>query len=90
MKTCCFYSKHLYNPFTQQLGPEVQFESSDKESDTKDDRKKNTNIKESGNYGNGQVDEPDVKLLIFLGMIHCKVVCPRVKMRMLQKNDLIC
>ena len=51
---------HLYNPFTQKLGLEAQFESSDDESDAKDDRTTNTNIKEGGNYGNEQVGEPDI------------------------------
>ena len=61
MKTGCFWSKRLYNPCTYNLGPEAQFKISDDESDTKDDRTINTNIKEGGNYGNGQVNEPDVE-----------------------------
>ena len=61
MNTCCFWSRRLYNTFTQKLGLEAQFEISDDESDTKDDRTKKTNIKEGGNYGNGQVNEPDVE-----------------------------
>ena len=39
----------------------MQFESSDGESDTKDDRTNNTNIKEGGNGCNGQVEKPDVE-----------------------------
>ena len=39
----------------------MQFESSDVKSDTKDDRTKNTNIKEAVNDGSGQVSEPDVE-----------------------------
>ena len=35
VKTGCFWSKRLYNPFTQNLGLEVQFESSDEKIDTK-------------------------------------------------------
>ena len=38
----------------------MKFESSDDESDIKDDRTTNNNIKESGNYGNGIVADPDV------------------------------
>ena len=65
--TGCVWSKRLYNLFTQKLGLEVQFKSSDYESDTKDDRNKNTNIKEGGNGVNGQVDEPDVETVDLLG-----------------------
>ena len=61
MDTYCFWSKRLYNPFTKNIGLEVQFESRDDGSDTKDDRTTNTNIKEGGNYGNGQVAGPDVE-----------------------------
>ena len=61
MTTGCFWFKCLYNTFDQKLGLEVQFESSDDGSDTKDDRTKNTNIKEGGNYFNGQVVDPDVE-----------------------------
>ena len=32
----CFWSIRLYNPFTQNIGLEVQFESSDEKSDTED------------------------------------------------------
>ena len=56
-----FLSKRLYNPFTQELGLEMIFESSDDESDTKDDKTTNNNIKEGGNAGNGQVAKPDVE-----------------------------
>ena len=48
--------QYLYPKFFM----EVQFESSDSESDTKYDRTKNTNIKEGGNDGTGKVDKPDV------------------------------
>ena len=44
MDTYCFWSKRLYNPFTQNLGLEMKFESNDEEIDTKDDRTTNTNI----------------------------------------------
>ena len=40
MKTGLFWSKRIYNPSNQNLGLEAQFESSDDESDTKDDRTK--------------------------------------------------
>ena len=60
VNTVCFWSKRLYNTFTQKLVLEVQFESSDGKSDAKDDSTKNTNIKEGGNYYNGQVAKPDV------------------------------
>ena len=59
MTTGCFWFKCLYNTFDQKLGLEVQFESSDDGSDTKDDRTKNTNIKEGVNDGNAQVEYPD-------------------------------
>ena len=45
VKTVCFYSKRLYDPFTQNLVLEAQFESSDDESYTKDDNTTNLNIK---------------------------------------------
>ena len=67
MKTGCFWSKRLYNHFTRKLGLEVQFESSDDESDTEDDRTINTNIKEGGNGGNGKVAKPDVKTVDLTG-----------------------
>ena len=38
----------------------MQFESSGEESDYKDGRNTNTNIKEGCNYGNGKVAKPDV------------------------------
>ena len=44
VKTGCFGSKSLYNPFTHNLGLEVHFYSSDGESDTKNYRTKK-NIK---------------------------------------------
>ena len=44
-KTVCFWSKRFYKTFTQTLGLEAQFESSDDESDTKYYRTKKTNIK---------------------------------------------
>ena len=40
---------------------EAQFEISDEKSDNKDDRTTNINIKEGGNYGNGQVADPYVE-----------------------------
>ena len=61
VNTNCFWFKRLYNPFNQGLVLEEQFEISDNESDTKDDRTNNTNIKEGGNDGNGQVEKPDVE-----------------------------
>ena len=61
VKAGWFWSKRLYNPFTRQLGLEMQFESSDDNSDTKEDIAPNTNIKEVGNDGNGQVAESDVE-----------------------------
>ena len=67
VKTGCFWYKRLYNPFTQNIGLEAQFERSYGESDTKDDRTKNTNIKEGGNYGNGQVANPDVETVDLTG-----------------------
>ena len=67
MKTVCFYSKRLYDPFTQNLVLEAQFESSDDNSDTKYDRTKNTNIKGGINYYNGQVAETDVETVDFPG-----------------------
>ena len=67
VKTCCFWSNRLYNPFTHKLGLEALFEISDDESDTKDDRTTNTNIKESVNYGNGQVAKLDVKTVDLSG-----------------------
>ena len=67
MTTGCFWFKCLYNTFDQKLGLEVQFESSDDGSDTKDDRTKNTNIKEGGNDGNGLVAEPDVETVDLCG-----------------------
>ena len=66
MTTGCFWFKCLYNTFDQKLGLEVQFESSDDGSDTKDDRTKNTNIKEGGNGGNvvnGKVDDLNVETI---------------------------
>ena len=53
-------SKRLYNPFTQKFVLEAQFESSDGESDTKEDRTTKNIIKEGGNDGNVQVEETDV------------------------------
>ena len=55
VNTGCFWSKWLYNPFTHNLCLEEKFESSDDKSDTKDDRTKNTNIKEVGNDVNGKI-----------------------------------
>ena len=40
---------------------EYPFESSHEKSDTKDDRTKNTNIKEGGNYVNGKEGDIDVE-----------------------------
>ena len=61
MKTGLFWSKSLYNLFSQYLGLEAQFERSDDKSDTEDDSIINKNIKEGGNYGNGQVSNTDVE-----------------------------
>ena len=55
----CLWYKRLYNPFTQKLDLEEQFESSDDKIHTKDDSTKNTNIKEGGNIGNGKVANTD-------------------------------
>ena len=63
VKTGYFWSKGLYNPFTQNLGLEAQFESSDNESDTKYDRTTNTNMKEGGKCSNRKVTEPDVEIV---------------------------
>ena len=41
----------------------MQFEISDDESDTEDDKKTNTNIKEGGNDVDGKVAEPDVEMV---------------------------
>ena len=60
VKTGCFWSKRLYNTFTQKFGLEMQFESSEDESDTKDDKTTNNNIKEGVNDGNGKVAESDI------------------------------
>ena len=60
MKTGIFWSKRFYNPFTQKLGLEAQFEISDGKSDTKDDRATNTNIKEGSIDYNGKVVKPHV------------------------------
>ena len=58
VKTGFFWSKKLYNHFTYAWpGSAV---CSDYKRDTKDERITNINIKEVGNDGNGQVDEPDV------------------------------
>ena len=65
--TGCVWSKRLYNLFTQKLGLEVQFKSSDYESDTKNDSTTNTNIKEDVNNGNAKVDDPDVKTVVLTG-----------------------
>ena len=62
-------SKCIYNPFTHNLGPEAQFESSDNESDTKDDRTMKTNIKEGGNSVNGILANPDVEMVDLPGYI---------------------
>ena len=61
VKTCCFWSKRLYNPFTPKLGLEAKFEISDDKRDTKYNRTTNTNIKEGISCGNGQVSDPDVE-----------------------------
>ena len=45
LKTGYFWSKRLYNTFTEKLVLEAHSESSDGESDTKYDSTKNTNIK---------------------------------------------
>ena len=58
-----FLYEHFYNSFTQNLGLEIKFEISDDQSDTKDDSTTNTNNKEGGNYGNGKVDDPNVKTI---------------------------
>ena len=42
MKTGCFWSKRIYNNFTHKVSLESQFESSDGDIDTKDDRNTNT------------------------------------------------
>ena len=57
------WSNRLYNNFSHKLALEIQFESSDDEIDTKDDRTKITNIKEGSNDGNGQVEEPYVETI---------------------------
>ena len=67
VNTGCFWYKSLNNTFTQKLGPEAQIESSGDKSDTKDDRTTNTNIKEVGNDGNVQVDDPDVETVYLPG-----------------------
>ena len=59
--TGCVWSKRLYNLFTQKLGLEVQFKSSDGKSDTKYDRTINTNIKEVDNDCNGQVAKSNME-----------------------------
>ena len=56
-------SKSLYNIFSQNIGLEAQFERSDDKSDTKDNSTTNTNIKEGGNDGNGQVANPYVETI---------------------------
>ena len=61
VKTVFFWSKQLYNPFTQNLGLEIKFESGDDESDAKYERIKNTNIKEGVNDGNVKVSNNDVE-----------------------------
>ena len=52
-----FWYNLIYNTFTQNIGLEENFQSSDDKSDTKYDRTTNTNIKEGGNYGNDKVDK---------------------------------
>ena len=64
LKTGCFWSNRLCNSFTHKLGLEGQFEISDEKIDTKHDRTKNISIKEGSNYGNGQVDKPDVETVV--------------------------
>ena len=61
MKTGLFWSKSLYNLFSQYLGLEAQFERSDDKSNTKYDKTTKTYIKEGGNYGNGKLGEPDLE-----------------------------
>ena len=61
VKTWCFGSINLYNPFTHKRWLEAHFEISDGKIDTKDGRTKNTNIKKYGNYGNCQVAKTDVE-----------------------------
>ena len=56
-----FLYKILYNNFPQKLGLEVHFGISDDESDAKDDREKNNNIKEGGDDFNGKVVYPGVE-----------------------------
>ena len=60
VKAGWFWYKRLNTIFTQNLVLEANFESSDNESDTKDDRTISINIKEGGNGGNGQVADLDV------------------------------
>ena len=67
LKTGCFWSRRLYNPFTQKLGLEMQFEGSADKSDIKDDSTKNTNIKEGSNDDNEQVSETDVETVDISG-----------------------
>ena len=69
MKTGCFWSNSLYNPFTHKLGLEAQLEISDENSDAEDDRTKNTTIEEGGNYGNGKVADPDVETVDLTGYV---------------------
>ena len=71
----------------------MRFKSSGDEIDTKYNRLKKINIKEFLNAGNEQVADPDLKMLIFLGMLHYKALHSRVKRlivtrRMLQINFL--
>ena len=60
VKTGCFWSKRLYNSFTQNIGLVMKFEVRDDESDTKYDRTTNTNIEECGDVGNCKLADPDV------------------------------
>ena len=76
-------SKRLYNPFTQKFVLEAQFESSDGESDTNDDRTKKTALKKAVMMEMGKWSILIYKLLIFLGMMHHKSLCPRVTRRTL-------
>ena len=67
VKTGCFWSNRLHNPFTQNLGLEAHFEISDEESDTKYYNTTKINIKEGGKYGNGKVVNTDVENVDFPG-----------------------
>ena len=68
----------------------MHFESSDGKIDTKDGSTKNTNIKEGGNVGNGQVAEPDVEIFDIPGYDASQGVCHRATSKTLGPNYFIC